>query len=163
MKQIIALLFSLIVSQLTLASTPDVAATIKIINQLKNPVERTGASFGCGANSGNLSTINDQEQINCEYQGRVYYSVTLPDINIGSENSTESSVIAYPTENPGYGRLGFQYALADKPRLGCSLIMDFTGDKVTSVQIQPLFPNPGISCVMEGSDNNLQLVIKAKI
>jgi len=144
-----------------LAADASTAATIKIVNQLQASVERTGASFGCGPYNKGLSSVRSQEQIQCESQGVVYYDISLPAANLAPQAATQSVVIAYPTESMGYGRLGFQYAVAGKPRIGCSLIMDFSGAAVTELQIQPLYSNPWVSCVNVGTNSDVQLVIKS--
>lgn len=158
MKKAGVFFLGLLISHIALA-VPNTAATISIVNHLTAPLERTGASFGCGAYSPNLSSPASQEVIQCQYQGVVYYEVTLPATNIVPDETAHSTVIAYPTQSPSYGKLGFQYTVAGKPKLGCSLIMDFSGDTVTELHIQPLYPNPWITCTNKGSNKQVKLVI----
>lgn len=161
MKKILIFLLSLNLSYQALAHSGDVI-TIKITNQLKNSLQRTGASFACGSTQ-SLANPQAQEQIDCEYAGELYYTASLPDSSVESNAFTESTVIPYhAAETNGYARLGFQYSLTGKPRLGCSLIMDLTGDKVTAVHIQPLYPNPWVSCMNERTNNNILMVIKTE-
>lgn len=151
MKKLAIFLFGLSVTIISYADNAAVAAIITIENKTVTPIELAGSSLGCG------SSAQAENTMKCGVDGKIYYDFTRPPLKIMPKMSGRGSVISFKKD--AYARLGLQYSRFNISRLVCGLVMDFVGDNITNIQVNPSIPGQPMACAYERNGKNIRVIL----
>jgi hypothetical protein len=76
-----------------------------------------------------------------------------------SGQSSSATVLSYKS-SAIFGRLGVHYVRSHFSKLGCGLVMDFDGDSIANISLNPMLPQQAMVCELKHDGKDIIVLLQ---